>query len=247
MSKAKRLNQILSVEKSIKTKANTLMTDFHRKTEKETLLIGQERVYTPTKDDGVKYPSESKKVQLTSQDVFKQIAAQLTDLFDVTATKDWANTSARADVVVDGVTLLTAVPSTHLLFLNKQLTDLQTLVSKFSELTTDQEWSFDDATGLWKSRPTVSIKTEKVQEPVTLAEATSNHPAQAQLVTKDVAVGNWTTTHLSGAIDKKRKDQLLDRIQKLLKAVKEALEEANLVEAPAQQVGDKVMNFIFAP
>jgi hypothetical protein len=245
MSKDKRLNQILAVEKSIKTKANALMTELHRKTEKETLLVGQERTYQPLREDGAKFPSESKKVQLTSQEVFKQISNQLAELFDVTATKDWANCSAKADVVVNGEVLLTGVPSTYLLFLNKQLTDLQTLVGKFSELSSDQQWSYDAESGTYKTTPVETAKTEKVQEGIVLQPPTKEHPAQTVLVTKDIISGHWKTVYFSGALPKARKELLLDRIQKLLRAVKEALEEANLTSAPSQTVGEKVLNFIF--
>lgn len=49
-------------------------------------------------------------------------------LFDVTATKDWANCEARADVTVDGWVLVSAVPVSCLLFLEKRLTDIYAFV-----------------------------------------------------------------------------------------------------------------------
>ena len=46
----------------------------------------------------------------------------------VLATQDFANCQAKANVVVDGQTILKEVPVTHLLFLEKQLVDLRTFI-----------------------------------------------------------------------------------------------------------------------
>ena len=64
-------------------------------------------------------------------------------LFDITATKDWANCTARANVVLDGKPLLEDVPATYVLFLEKQLSDLHTFVGKMSELDPGSDWSVD--------------------------------------------------------------------------------------------------------
>jgi len=55
-------------------------------------------------------------------------------MFDIVATQDWANCQAVADVVVDDQVILAQVPFTHLLFLEKQLLDIQTLVEKLPVL-----------------------------------------------------------------------------------------------------------------
>ena len=40
------------------------------------------------------------------EEILREMAATVTRLFDVTATKDWANCHAKADVTVDGQPLL---------------------------------------------------------------------------------------------------------------------------------------------
>lgn len=117
-----KLNQLIAVEKSVKSKSFQDLTEAHRAVQKATLLSGISRVYQPKDEEGEQLPPESTRVQVKAEEVLRDIAATLTRLFDVTATKDWANLHARADVTVDGRTLLRDVPVTYLLFVEKQLT-----------------------------------------------------------------------------------------------------------------------------
>lgn len=242
----KKLNQVLAIEKGVKTKAYARLSELHKTTQKNDLTDGFTKTYQPLREDGNKLPGESKKVQLDADAVFKEITTTFVELFNVTAQKDWANQHARADVVVDGKVLIKDAPPTYLLFLKKQLTDLETFVAKFVELKPDIDWTVDGATGLHKSLPVTTHRTEKVQEPIVKYAATPEHPAQTEMITRDVIVGHWTTTHFSGALSKTRKNQLSDRIQKMLKAVKEALEIANMSTAADSTVGNAFFDYLFA-
>src|SRR5262245_11612162 len=144
-----KLNQIIAVEKGIKSRSYSELTDAHHGLQKAALLAGIARTYQPKDEEGEQYPPESTRVQLRAEEVLRQTTANLTRLFDVTATKDWANCEAKADVVVDGVVLLTQVPATYLLFLEKQLTDLHTFIAKLPVLDAAESWSFDDAADCW--------------------------------------------------------------------------------------------------
>lgn len=57
-------------------------------------------------------------------------------------------------------------------------------------------------------------------------------------------VGNWETVKLSGAVTESERRNLFDKVEKLLKAVKFAREQANLVDAPQQEVGEKIMSYL---
>ncbi|WP_443732109.1 DUF7873 family protein [Streptantibioticus silvisoli] len=61
-------------------------------------------------------------------------------------TKERANRAARADVTVEGRTILADVPVTWLLFLEKRLTDLRTFVKKPPVLDAAGSWSPDPST-----------------------------------------------------------------------------------------------------
>jgi hypothetical protein len=137
-----KLNQIIAVEKGVKSGSLRELTDAHHTLQKPALLAGISRTYQPKDEEGEQLPPESTRVQVKTEDVLRQTSTVLTRLFDVTATKDWANCSAKADIVVDGRTLLRDVPVSYLLFLEKQLVDLHTFVKKLPLLDATEDWSF---------------------------------------------------------------------------------------------------------
>ena len=241
-----KLNQILAIEKGIKTRVYAEFTELHQATQKAALMNGFHKAYQTRDEEGETYPAESQKVQHNAGEVLERVGKDLAELFDITAAKDWANCTARADVVVDGKTLLESVPATYLLFLEKQLSDLHTFITKMSELDAGSDWNVDPGTGQYKTEPSLTQRTKKVQRPITLYEATKEHPAQTQLITEDVVAGTWVTVKFSGAMPAPRKKQLLARIEKLSNAVKYAREQANTSEAPDKKLGKGVFDFLFS-
>lgn len=242
----KKLNQILAVEKSIKGRAESVLQTATVTAQQEQLLNGFHKTYQPVAEDGAQRAPESLKVQHTAKELYSTVAKVLGELFNTTAAKDLANCSAKANVTVGGQVLLSGVPSTYLLFLDKQLTTLSSFVARTVELKSDTDWSMDPNSGLFRSGEIRTQVAQKVQEVLVKYQATVQHPAQTEIVSKDVLVGHWTTTKLSGALPKPLKQEILERIQELQLAVKEALEEANgSVEVPENDFGAKVFNHIF--
>ncbi|GAA1368198.1 MULTISPECIES: hypothetical protein [Catellatospora] len=241
-----KLNQIIAVEKGIKSRSFQDLTEAHHAVQKPALLSGISRTYQAKDEEGEQLPPESTKVQTRAEDVLRQIGTTLTRLFDVTATKDATNCVARADVTVDDRVLLSDVPVTYLLFLEKQLTDLHTFVKKLPVLDAAESWVFSDSADCWSTEPVRTIRTKKVPRNHVKAEATEKHPAQVEVYYEDIAVGYWTTVKFSGALPAKRVSTLLERVEKLQQAVKFAREEANNAEAVDKHVGDRVFGYLFA-
>ncbi|MER5891794.1 hypothetical protein [Streptomyces sp. NPDC001876] len=240
-----KLNQIIAVEKGVKSKSLQDITAAHHKVQKPVQLAGISRTYQPKDEEGEQLPPESTRVQVKTEDVLREMSASLTRLFDVTATKDWANCSARADVTVDERTIVREVPVSYLLFLEKQLTDLHTFVKKLPVLDASESWSLDPSTDWWKTDPVRTIRTKKVPRNHVKAEATEKHPAQVDVYYEDVPIGYWTTVKFSGSLPAKRVNELLERVEKLQHAVKFAREEANGAEVTDQRVGDAVFGYLF--
>ena len=240
-----KLNQIIAVEKGVKSKSFQELTQAHQSLLKPALLAGISRTYQAKDEEGEQLPPESTRVQAKAEDILRTTATTLTRLFDVTATKDWANCSARADVVLDGRTLLAQVPVTYLLFLEKQLTDLHTFVRKLPVLDASESWNLDASTDAWKTDPVRTIRTKKVPRNHVKAEATEKHPAQVEVYYEDVPVGYWTTVKFSGALPARRVNELMERVEKLQQAVQFAREEANGAEITDQRVGDAVFGYLF--
>lgn len=240
-----RLNQIIAVEKGVKSRSFQELTDAHHALQKPTLLAGIARTYRPKDDEGEQFPPEATKVQIKAEDLIQQTASILTRLFDVTATKDWTNCVARADVVLDGHPLLSNVPVTYLLFLEKQLVDIHTFIKKLPTLDAAETWAFDVSADCWATEPVQTIKTKKIPRNHVKAEATDKHPAQVEVYYEDVVVGFWRTVKFSGALPAKRISELLERVEKLQAAVKFAREDANNTDAVDQKVGERVFQYLF--
>lgn len=239
-----KLNQIIAIEKGVKARSKQSISALYIAVKKPTLFSGFTKHWEKSDDDGEDRPRENKRVQLRVSEVLENASESLTELFDVTAQKDFANCNAKADVVVDGTVIIAGVPATHLLFLEKQLADMKTFISVLPTLSADEEWGEDKALGLFKTDAVRTRSTAKVQEAITLAPPTPEHPAQTQLITKDVVVGHWNTVKQSGAAVESEKKRLYRRVEALIKAVKFAREEANMVEAPKQNIGASVFNYL---
>jgi hypothetical protein len=241
-----RLNQVLAIEAGAKSRAARTLTDAHHELMKPVLLEGIAREYQPVDDQGERLPPESKKVQRKVPDVVDQVRDALAKLFDVVATKEVANTSARASIMIGDVTLLEDVPVTYLLFLEKQLVDIHTFIAKLPTLDPTKEWTFDDAVGVFATPTVETVKTKKIPRNHVLAEATDKHPAQVEVYHEDVVVGNWATKLFSGALPQVRVDVLLSRVVSLQEAVKRAREEANVMEVTEMKVAKPLFDYLLA-
>ena len=239
-----KLNQIIAIEKGVKSRVYSRITELHKLAQRIDPYNGFAKKFRRKDEEGEDYPPERKKVQLIAQNLLREVARLQTELFDVTATKDWANCEARADVIVDGQTIIKDAPVTWLLFLEKQITDIRTFIDKMPTLDESEEWHPDPNSHLFRTPSITTHKTRKVQRPIVLYDATEHHPAQTQLITEDVIVGWWETVKHSGAIPAPRKQTLLERADRLLKAVRFAREKANAAEATEQKVGEAVFSYL---
>lgn len=241
-----KLNQIIAIEKGAKNRIYSKITELHKQAQKADLFYGFHKTYEPKDENGEQFPPEQKKVVLRSNEVLEEVKSLLVEIMDITATKDFANMSASADITVKSQTLAKDVPVPYLLFLEKQLTDLRTFVDKMPVLDEGDDWGKDDVTGLFKTAPITKHRTQKVSEAIVLYDATKEHPAQTQLITKDVTVGHWREVKQSGAITRNDKRQILEKIEAVLNAVKTAREEANSTEAPEKHIGADLLGYIFS-
>lgn len=242
-----KLTQIIAVEKQTKSNTAREITDAYHATQKSGPFDGISRTYrAKDEENGDKLPAENKRVQVKTEDILRKTGDLLTNLFDVTLTKDAANTIAKADIVVDGNTIAKDVPVTNLLFLEKQLIDVRTLVAKLPTLDPAETWAFDPAQDCYASEPSETHRSKKVKRTLTLAAATDKHPAQVQVFDEDVVEGNWRTIKYSSALPAKRRNEILERVDNLLKAVKFAREEANAVDVKDRKIGASVFSYLFS-
>lgn len=239
-----KLNQVLAIEQSKKAATENAITSMYRAMQQTGLFQGLSRNYRP-KADGDGLPAENKFVQARVEDSFTKLKALFTEMFDLTATKDSTNCVARADVIIDGITILKSVPVAHLLWLEKKLVVIAEFIKKLPALDPSFEWSFDAKAGVYKTAPVVTTKTRKTPVPVMLSPATDKHPAQVQVISEDVVVGEWDAVHMSGALPASRIEELAKRVETIQSAVKSAREQANMVDAVPMK-SSPVLDFIFS-
>jgi hypothetical protein len=241
------LSQLLAIEKGVKTSSERDITDAYHMLQREDPITGLIRTYQPLDDEGETLPDEVKLVQTRVSDQLARANTALAKLMNITLEKDATNCVARADVVIDGAVVLPDVPVTYLLFLEKQLIGLQTLVSQLPILDPAFNWTLDEATGNYKSDSSRTNRSKKVMRNHVKAEATDKHPAQVETYTEDVKVGEWTVTRFSGAIPADDRRRLLERVRIVLAAVKQARELGNtatVVQTP--DAGRAILDYIFA-
>jgi hypothetical protein len=240
-----KLSQIIAVEASVKTRTDKAVTAVYHAIQRTEPLTGLSRTYQPKKEDGETFPPEHKRVQATGEQVVEQFREAFAGLFDLTATKDFANCHAKADVVVDGVVILKDAPVTYLLFLEKKLVDVHTFILKLPTLDPGETWHVDEAQNCWASDVSYSTKSRKEMKNHEKSPATDKHPAQVEVYTEDVVIGTWTIRKFSGALPVARVAEFTKRVDKLLSAVKFAREQANTVQAPELRVADALLGYVF--
>jgi len=132
----------------VKAKREDQFTRIYRDLQKSELTQRLARTYQPKDDTGEKLPSESKKVQLRVEDAFADITEAMSQIFNLAAVKDATNCNAKADVVVDGEKIVSGVPATHLLWVEKKLASIADAITKAPVLSQDVVWTKRRRSGL---------------------------------------------------------------------------------------------------
>ncbi len=244
MAKQVRLSQIIAIEKQIKSKVNSEGAELHKANQKADLFNGLTRTYERKDEEGEELPGEQKLVQQRAVDNLQRWSKLWSELLDVVASKDWGNLHGKADLVVEGETLIKDVPVTYLIWLEKQLDDCRTYVDCLPVLDPGKSWKYDEAAALNVTDPIRTARHKKVPRVLLKVEATEHHPAQAEVINDDVLVGYWSNVSTSGALPEGRRRHLLERIDALRTAVKQAREEANSVKVTEVSVGSTITNWL---
>lgn len=240
-----KLCEIIALVTGRKTEAQKKLTELHHLTQKPDLFKGMTRVYSADDDaDRETLPAEGKLVQLHSTEVLADLEKTLSNVYDLVSTQDTGNTSAKADIVTsDGITILTQVPVTTLLFLEKQLEDLKKFYSSMAVLDPTIEWTKDENSNLFKST-SVTNRSKRKKVALELSKATDKHPAQVQLIEEEYNVGKWTKTEMSSALTANQKKALLERVSKLKEAVVIAREKANQSDVKPVKAGETIFKYL---
>ena len=240
------LHTILALAKGMKSQEYADLSAYHKLCQKHELFNGLIKTYRKLNEDGEDLPQERKRVQQNVASVIADVRAKKQEYLTIEARREWTNCVARADIVVNGQVMAAQVPVSYLLFLEKQLVDLRTFVEKLPVLDTSEDWHFDANAAMYKTDAVETHRTKKVETPIVLYEATKEHPAQTQMITKDVLAGYWSTVKESGALPIPERARMLERVEALIRAVKTARELANNTEeAQTPPIAEAMLGYLF--
>lgn len=158
-------------------------------------------------------------------------------------------TVAKADLIVNGETILKDVPATFLLGLESKLKQIQKLILAAPTLDPSIDWVADEAAGkgVYKNpNKEVKLKTQKMPMHKSIAQATSQHKEQIHIYDDLVPVGKFISEKTCGHITPAQKNRYLKKIEVLMIAVSNKRHEANNCEASNQVIGKKLIDFIMS-
>lgn len=240
-----KLHQIVAVLNGKKNKCLGEITELHKRCQNGDLFSGSSRTYEPNTDGDEKLPDETKYPQMDAREIIIRCSKLWEDYLDTSLLVDNGSSQARANVVVNGATILANVPVLHLIFLDQQLNDIRKFVATLPVLDPNHDWEFDPDRDWNVTKPTKQNRNIKRKRVITKAEATDKFPAQADIVDVDEWVGVFTSTKFGTGIQGARKREYLDRVDQLIDAVKMAREEANQIEVEQRKEAKRLFDFIF--
>lgn len=240
-----KLCQIVALVTARKGKAQSALAECQARVSKSGLLDGLARQYQPREEDGERFPSESKQVQVKALESFDESAREVSEVLDLVLTQEAGNTQALGSIILDaGYELASNLPVSYLLYLEKALKEIERLIQAMPTLDPADKWGYDGMVDCYATDPYQTIKTKKVMKNHVKAPATDKHPAQVETYTEDIIVGYWTNIKMSGAIPASEKNAMLGRVKELQDSVKVAREEANSLEIKQRRIGEALFDYI---
>ena len=190
---------------------------------------------------------ERKDLDTTVNDKLDYMFEHVINYLDCFAQVEATNQVAKADLEVDGKVILSGVPATVLLGLESKLRAVKEVLDLLPTLAPGISWVKDATRGpnIYKrERDEESFRTRKEPKSKTLYDATKEHPAQIEKWTEMINIGKYITTHWSGMLSPAEKSDMLGRLDKLSRAVKQARQRANVQEVVDIHIGQKLVTYI---
>lgn len=249
-----KLHEALAVKTSVETQATKCRTELAGTFEKKRHLFEEKRITFQPFAEGQSQTVESQSdIQTTVPEELDWISDFIEKAIDVSYQIADANTTARADIILDEdnkpVVLAANVPATVLLELEKRVGELTTLVMAIPTLDPAKGFVRDTnrKPGIYQARTVNKTRTKKVTDVLVLLAPTKEHPGQAKEITKDVDVGSIQEQEWSGLINPIRKAELLDRCETLTRAITRARARANETEVnKTKKIGKSLLDYVFA-
>jgi hypothetical protein len=107
----------------------------------------------------------------------------------------------------------------------------------------------DKGDGIHKAREITSKRTKKEFRFTIMVPATKEHPAQVDKGTEDVPTGDLVTQEWSSFITTAQKAELMDKVDRLTRAVRRARAKANEqeIDVKTNKIGLALLSYVFQP
>lgn len=243
---ANKLYELLAVEQDRKNKANNTIGETKKYfTKNDPYFDGMIKKYVPLEEDSEQIPDETKEMVTSVKQVLDQALEEIITSMDATLSKEETNASnnAKAELIIDNENLGT-FSATSLLALEAQLAKILDLYQSIPTLDATRKWSFDEQKSVYSTDEEVKFRSIKRPQVIVKYQATTEHPAQTELLSLDVQVGKYVTTYFSGKLTLSQKKEVVKRIEKLLESVKIARSKANNVDVSNVKLGQKLFAYI---
>jgi len=245
-----RLHQLLAIEADLEGKYKRICAETSKVFGKPAMFTGFHRKLELFNDaDQMEYPEEHQSLTTTVNERLKYTGESISAYIDALYQKEATNQKAVADLVVNGVTIGTNLPATFLLGMESRLKYIRQMYETIPTLQAGIEWkpSTDKGDDIWEiAHPEEKLKTKMTFKSQILVEPTEHHPAQIEKWEEQVPVGKFVKTVWCGMVTSRRKEQLLGKIDTLIRAVKQARQKANNAELVKGNVGKAIVDFINA-
>jgi len=251
MTKPQSLHELLAIESLHKTQADKVRAQLADTFDKKRHLFGSKVVvFTPSAEGQPAETTTESTVQTTVPAELRWVGGPIQKAIDVAYQVAEANTMARADIVLeDGSILVANVPATALLELEKRMAEVKVLVEAVPTLDPAKGFAPDATHSLanvFRARDVAKTRTAKVKEVLVLYPATDKHPAQVQVIDKDVPTGKVAEQEWSGLITPAAKADLINRVEVVARAVRKARSRANNVIVEGNTgIGAKLLGYVF--
>jgi len=247
-----KLHELIAVEDDAKKTLAKILTETQVTfTKKDNHFDASSRTYQPFTEGDRDIPEEEVTHMVTTvKDKLVYTLPYLSRVMDIIYQKESANTTAKADIILNGgealckdVPVLVLVQFENLLenFRKNVLDEIPTLDPKIDWVKDQQKEN------VWKTANAVkTIRTKKITRGITLAAATDKFPAQVQAVNEDMPAGEFIKTAETGRFSPAQKSEILAKIDKIIAAIKTARARANDMAVGTMVVGKKVADYILS-
>ena len=222
---------------------------------KAGLFFGFLKTLEMFEEGAPKAPEEHQELATTVQGKLDYQTESAIRYFDAVLQKERTNQHAKADIIIDGMTVAKEMPATFLLGLETRLKNLRVVYDVIPTLPPGQNWQKDESMGdhvYVAEHPEETFKTARTTKSKVLVpaqfpkegEGGTSLPAQVDKWEETENVGRYTKKTWSGMISPAEKSVLMGRIDTLIRAVKKARQRANMTEIVKISIGKEIFTYI---